>query len=80
MKTLEEVKEQLEQYCDDYRLGHQSVKKKEYTEYTFTTYKQEDVLNLRDLIEDKGVVKENYECIGTDNIKRELKVYLTNSF
>lgn len=80
MNTLETVREKLEQYCDENRLGHQIVKRDNYDEYTFTTYRQEDVLNLRELIEDKGVVKENYECIGTDNIKRELKIYLTTSY
>lgn len=80
MMTLEEIKAKIEQYCDDNKLNHHIDKHEQYSEYTFTTYRQEDVINLRDLIEDKGVVKENYECIGTDDIKREMKIFLTNSF
>ena len=76
MSTIEEVKQNLEKYCDEHKMNHQITSHEKYDEYEFKTYRQEDIGNIRTLLEDKGTLREDYMCIGTEDIQRKLKVYI----
>ena len=80
MNTLEQVKQNIDDYCDEKKLGHRIIIHNEYDEYIFTTYDGQNIQDLKNLIEDKGVVHENYDNIGDNNIRRELKVFITKTF
>lgn len=67
----------IEEYCDKKKMNFSARTYTNYTEFEFNTYTNEDIQAFKDIIEDKGVVKEEYECVGTDDIKRSLKIYLT---
>ena len=67
----------IEEYCDKKKMNFSARTYTNYTEFEFNTYTNEDIQAFKDMIEDKGVVKEEYERVGTDDIKRSLKIYLT---
>ena len=69
--------EKIEKYCDENKLNFSEITHEKFYEFEFKTYNNQTINDFKDIIQDKGVVKEEYERIGTDDIKRTLKIYLT---
>lgn len=67
--------DKIEAYCDERKLNFSALKKEEYIEFNFENYTDEDVQNFKDIIGSEGIVKEEFECIGTNDIKKSLKIY-----
>lgn len=70
------MNELIEQYCDEHKLDFTMIENDEYYDFVLYSYTNDMIEDFKNIIKDKGHVKEEYECVGTNDIQRRLRLFV----